>query len=136
MLAVLAFNAAFGTNDMYRMRKPSQPSLLDCFGPWPLFILTAEGVAALPFSLIGFSYGLFPQSLRKRAAEDHEKQRPRLPGAAISIVCSGSIVSLFWIVQRLDLVGRRRVSSIDSPKRVNARMQSALCLAHHVVIFL
>lgn len=52
MLAVLGINAALGTNYMYLMEKPSQPSLLDFFGPWPWYIVTSEFVAMALFALL------------------------------------------------------------------------------------
>ena len=43
--AVALINFATGANFMYLREKPSQPTPLDWFGPWPWYLLVAEVVA-------------------------------------------------------------------------------------------
>lgn len=49
---VAVVNAATGANFLYLARKPVQPTLLDWFGPWPVYIAVAAGVALALFSLL------------------------------------------------------------------------------------
>jgi hypothetical integral membrane protein (TIGR02206 family) len=51
-LAVAVANAALGTNFMFLRHKPPNPTLLDWFGPWPVYIGVAAVVALLLFGLL------------------------------------------------------------------------------------
>jgi hypothetical integral membrane protein (TIGR02206 family) len=48
----LTFNSFAGTNYGFLNRKPDTASLLDLFGPWPLYVLVAAGLVAIVWALM------------------------------------------------------------------------------------
>jgi hypothetical integral membrane protein (TIGR02206 family) len=51
-LLVGMVNAAFGTNYLFLRGKPAAPTLLDWFGPWPVYLFVAEAAALGLFLLL------------------------------------------------------------------------------------
>ncbi|MGY8985148.1 MAG: YwaF family protein [Sphingomonadales bacterium] len=51
MLCLVPINLLLNANYFYLMSKPDNPSILDFFGPWPIYIMLGEVVAIAFFSL-------------------------------------------------------------------------------------
>lgn len=52
LLVAMAVNHLLGTNFGFTARKPVNPSLLDHLGPWPIYLLWMQALAAVLFSLL------------------------------------------------------------------------------------
>lgn len=63
VLALFPINFLLGANYFYLMAKPINPSVLDYFGPWPIYILVAE-LLVMGF----FAIAMLPVILVKRTA--------------------------------------------------------------------
>ncbi|WP_102349735.1 YwaF family protein [Bacillus sp. Marseille-P3661] len=56
---VYLLNIILQGNYMYLLRKPVNPSLLDYLGPWPLYILSLEGVALIMFLILYLPFSIY-----------------------------------------------------------------------------
>lgn len=55
-LVVYGLNHVLGTNFLYLVAKPTNPTLLDYFGPWPIYILVAGAVGFVLFTALGLPF--------------------------------------------------------------------------------
>lgn len=73
-LAVGALNYAIGANYMFLRNKPSTPSILDMFGPYPYYLL-AEEIIALTMFIIMYALFFWIPDLRRGAARQLENKK-------------------------------------------------------------
>jgi hypothetical integral membrane protein (TIGR02206 family) len=67
LVVVLALNAALGSNYGYVNGKPSESTVLDVLGPWPLYL-----VAEMAIVLAGWALITFPWTGLPRRSGDHD----------------------------------------------------------------
>jgi hypothetical integral membrane protein (TIGR02206 family) len=58
LVIVTGINVWLGSNYMYTLAKPATASLFDLFGPWPWYLVAAEFIALLLFSLLYLPFAL------------------------------------------------------------------------------
>jgi hypothetical integral membrane protein (TIGR02206 family) len=58
MVFVFGVNWMIGSNYMFVNHKPETASLLDILGPWPIYLLAAEGVAFVMFFLLYLPFAI------------------------------------------------------------------------------
>jgi hypothetical integral membrane protein (TIGR02206 family) len=58
MLIVSGINVLLGSNYMFTLHKPATASLFDAMGPWPWYLLSAELLAVILFSLLYLPFAL------------------------------------------------------------------------------
>jgi hypothetical integral membrane protein (TIGR02206 family) len=66
-VAVFCVNHVLGSNYLFVMRKPETASLFDVLGPWPIYLLGAEGVALVMFICLYMPFAI----LDWRARQSH-----------------------------------------------------------------
>lgn len=58
MIAIFILNRILGSNYLFIAHKPETASLIDVLGPWPLYILSLEGIALLMSLLLYMPYAI------------------------------------------------------------------------------
>ena len=58
LLVVTGINLLIDSNYMFTLHKPPTASLFDVLGPWPIYLLAAEGIAAVVFLLLYLPFAI------------------------------------------------------------------------------
>ncbi len=75
LVVVTAINYALGSNYMFTLQKPHTASLFDVMGPWPWYLLTAEVLAVILFSLLYLPFALSDRRVSQRAVSSGKDSR-------------------------------------------------------------
>ncbi len=76
LVVVTAINYALGSNYMFTLQKPHTASLFDVMGPWPWYLLTAEVLAVILFSLLYLPFALSDRRIDRQVVSSGEDSRP------------------------------------------------------------
>ena len=73
MVCVTGINYLIDSNYMFTLRKPATASLFDAMGPWPWYLLSAEFLAVILFSLLYLPFAIADR--RRLNAPDYIPER-------------------------------------------------------------
>jgi hypothetical integral membrane protein (TIGR02206 family) len=68
LLVVTGINLLIDSNYMFTLHKPPTASLFDVLGPWPWYLLAAEGIALVVFLILYLPFAV--KDYRKQAAAE------------------------------------------------------------------
>ncbi len=71
---ILIYNMIFQANYLYLLRKPSRPSLLDFFGPWPYYIFGLEFILIVSLVLYYAPYYFLEKIKSPKNIKDSSKE--------------------------------------------------------------
>jgi hypothetical integral membrane protein (TIGR02206 family) len=69
LIALMCLNPLLGSNYGYFTRKPSQNTVLNLFGPWPLYVVVEALLTIVVWALITLPWTGLPRRRRTRVAE-------------------------------------------------------------------
>ena len=70
LVIVTVINLVINSNYIYILHKPNVPTLLDYLGPWPWYILSAEGIALIMFLMLYLPFLLSARKSSQASAAD------------------------------------------------------------------
>jgi hypothetical integral membrane protein (TIGR02206 family) len=70
LVIVTVINLVINSNYLYTLHKPNVATLLDYLGPWPWYILSAEGIALIMFLMLYLPFLLSARKSSQASAAD------------------------------------------------------------------